>query len=360
MSLATLRAFWSIYGLMQDSSDKWTYSFAMKHQIETYLRRDKVWPDRFDESYIDDMVWEQIRDSVSAGDFASYLVHRPQPARYMQEAKSRYESCDKGLNAQPVSYLHAIERIESLAGHGDPGAMFHLGKIYSIGIAVEQDYAKAVDWYLRAIELNEVRAHCNLGWLYQSGLGVSEDKVRAFELLSFGAEQAVPVAMASIGVMLLKGEGCRADVERGFKVLEEAFEAGYSNAANCIADALFAGEAVEKDEDQAFSWLKRAAEQGDARTMAVLGHYLVTGSHGRQNVARGVGYLYDAMNLGFTSACLWLGALYEQGLGVERNLNMACMLFEMGSTQGDDECAFALERLNRGNVPPPAEFPRIN
>lgn len=335
-------------------------SFVMNNEIETYLQREKVWPDRFDESHIDEMVWEQIRESISAGDFASYLVHRPQPARYMEEAKKRYESIDKQLNSTPVFYFNAIKHIESLAQNGDPGAMFHLGKIYSIGIAVEQDYSKAEEWYLRAIELDEVRAHCNLGWLYQSGLGVSEDKVKAFELLSFGAEYGVPVAMATIGVMLLKGEGCAADAKRGYKVLEEAFDDGYNNAANCIADALFAGESVEKDEDLAFSWLARAVERGDARTMALLGHYLVTGSHGRRDVARGVGYLYDAMNRGFTSACLWLGALYEQGCGVEHNLNMACTLFERGKMLGDDECAFALERLTRGSVPPPGEFPQMN
>lgn len=332
----------------------------MNSGIETYLQREKVWPDRFDETHIDEMIWEQIRESASAGDFASYLVHRPQPARHMKEAKSRYDSIDKHLDTAPVCYLHAVERIESLARSGDAGAMFHMGKIYSIGIAVAQNFLAAERWYLRAIALDEVRAHCNLGWLYQSGLGLPEDKVRAFELLSFGADEGVPVAMATVGVMLLSGEGCSADPERGVKVLIEAFDDGYNNAANCLADAFFAGDHVPKDEDLAFDWLVRAAERGDARTMAILGHYLVTGSHGKTDVPRGVAYLYDAMNRGFTSACLWLGALYEQGQGVERNPTMARMLFERGRMLGDEECAFALERLNSGSVPPPADFPQMN
>ncbi len=332
----------------------------MKSGIEAYLQREKVWPDRFDESHIDDMVWEQIRQSDSAADFASYMVHRPQPARYMNEAKARYESIDMGPDSDPKFYPRAIAQIESLAESGDAGAMFHMGKIHSIGIAVPQDFLAAERWYLRAVELGEVRAHCNLGWLYQSGLGLPEDKARAFELLSFGAEMGVPVAKATVGVMLLSGEGCNADSVQGIKVLSEAFDEGYNNAANCIADALFAGEHLARDEGLAFDWLVRAAERGDTRTMAILGHYLVTGSHGRQDVARGVAHLYDAMNRGFTAACLWLGALYEQGCGVERNPTMARMLFERGRMLGDEECAFALERLDSGSVPPPADHPRIN
>lgn len=333
----------------------------MNSGIESYLLREKVWPDRFDESHIDELIWEEIRESASAGDFASYLVHRPQPARHMVEAKARYDAIDKQLHATPVCYIRVVERIQSLAQDGDAGAMFHMGKICSIGIAVEQDYATAEDWYLRAIALGEVRAHCNLGWLYQSGLGVAEDKVKAFELLSFGAARGVPVAMASVGVMLLDGEGCGADVEQGVRLLQEAFDDGYNNAANCLADAYFAGDAIDRDEALAFDWLARAARRGDWRTMAILGHYLVTGSHGKQDVPRGVAYLYDAMNRGFTKACLWLGALYEEGQGVERNPNMARMLFERGSMLGDEECAFALDRLNSGSVPPPpTDYPKIN
>lgn len=331
----------------------------MKRGIESYLQRENVWPDRFDESHIDELVWGEIRESGSAGDFASYLVHRPQPARYMAEAKARYEAIDKQLDREPVCYIHAVERIESLAEGGEAGAMFHMGKICSLGIAVAQDYAAAERWYLRAIERGEVRAHCNLGWLYQAGLGVAEDKVRAFELLRFGAEQGVPVAKATVGVMLLNGEGCSADADQAIAILKAAFDDGYNNAANCLADAYFAGDSVAKDETLAFDWLLRGAERGDRRTMAILGHYLVAGSHGKQDVPRGVAYLYDAMNRGFTSACLWLGALYEQGHGVERNPNMARMLFEKGSMLGDEECGFALDRLNSGGLPP-KDFPRRN
>ena len=333
----------------------------MNSIIESFIQRESVWPDNYDDSVIDDIVWSEIKASPSTGDFASYLVHRPQRARHIDAARARYESIDRRLDTAPVCYSRAIARIRILAEGGDAGAMFHLGKIYSLGIAVEQDYAVAEMWYLKAVDRGEIRAHCNLGWLYQSGLGVMQQKEKAFELLSIGAGQGVLAARASVGLMLLSGEGCQANPAQGVRILKEAFHDGYNNAANCLADAYFAGVGVAQDTGLGFDWLGHAADRGDERTMAILGHYLVTGSHGRTDIARGVDYMFRAVNRGFTLAHLWLGTLYEQGRGVERNPGMARMLFERGAAAGEELCELALERLQYTAASPPVpDASRLN
>jgi len=329
----------------------------MNSAIESFIARESVWPDCYDDRIIDDMIWSEISSSPSAGDFSCYLVHRPQCARYLDEARTRYESIDHRLDTVPVCYARAIERIRLLAESGDAAAMFHLGKIYSIGIAVEQDFTRAEKWYLRAIDLGEIRAHCNLGWMYQTGFGVMQQKQRAFELLSIGADNGVLAARATVGLMLLSGEGCQANPAQGISMLEQAFHDGYNNAANCMADAYFAGQYVVQDIALGFDWLGRAADRGDVRTMAILGHYLLTGSHGRTDVARGLAYMVSAVNRGFPQANLWLGALYEQGRGIERNPDMARMLYQSGVAAGDEECEFALARLLSEKVQPPAPAP---
>jgi len=331
----------------------------MNSTIESYLRRESVWPDSFDDSAIDDIVWSESRASQSAADFAGYLIHRPQCARHLDEARVRYESLEGRPDNAPVHYLRAIERIRVLADSGHAGAMFHLGKIYSLGIAVGQDLSVAEMWYLKAVDRGEIRAHCNLGWLYQSGFGMMQQKGKAFELLSIGADQGVLAARATVGLMLLSGKGCQADPVRGIRMLEAAFRDGYNNAANCLADFYFAGKDISKDTGLGFDWLGRAADRGDVRTMAILGHYLITGSHGRQDVARGVAYMFGAVNRGFTPACFWLGTLYAQGRGVERNPDMARMLFEGGAVAGDESCETALARLAYLAVPPPAADPSL-
>lgn len=316
--------------------------------------REKWWPDSFDDSTIENIVWQEIANSSSPGDFACYLVHRFLKAQHVDEAQARYDSLQGDGNADPVAYRHAITRIRLLAESGHAGALFHMGKVCALGIALEQDLEAAAEWYQRAVALGDMRAHCNLGWMHQSGLGVAEDKEEAFRLLSIGAEHGVLSAKAAVGMMLLKGEGCRANPAQALHCLEQAFEAGYNNAANCIADAYLGGMGVAQNIQAGHHWLERAAvERNDARSQAILGHYLVTGSHGKQDVAHGLELLQQAISNGYAAACLWLGALYAKGQGVDTDIERARMWYERGVTEGDPGCAHALMQLDGAATPAP-------
>ncbi len=324
----------------------------MKQPLEQFIERESAWPEPYDDQAIDALIWNCIQDSPSAGDFACYLVHRLKNARHTEAAKARYEAIDESQDPAPIHYFEAIKAIRGLAEDGDVGAMFHMGKIYSIGIAEDQDFQQAEYWYGKAVAGGDVRACCNLGWLYQSGYGLPARPEEAFKLLSRGAAEGVIVAKATIGVMLLSGEGCEADPPRAVQLLEESFAEGYNNAGNCLADAYFAGRHLEHDPDKGFAWLQRVVERGDERTQAMMGHYLVTGVHGRTDVATGIAHLTEAMNRGYLPACCWLGGLYERGLGVEKNPDLARTLYAQGAEGGDAESQFALMRMMSGAVMP--------
>lgn len=299
---------------------------------------------------IDDIIWSEIESSDSHGDFVCYAVHSPYKAKYLESAKARIDSGKYLDNLAPVHYLKAIERIEKLAETGDPSATFHMGKIYAIGIAVPQNLPLAVEWYEKAIALGEPRAYSNLGWFYQSGYGVPLDNSKAFELLSFGAENGVLSAKAAIGMMLLKGEGCALNTELGLQKLQESFHSGYLNAGNHIADMYFEGKLVPKNIELAHEWLMKVADSGDDRTMAILGHYLVTGSHGKTDTEKGLGLLEKAAQLQYLPAYLWLGTLYKKGLGVEQDAEKAIEWFKQGIKAGCRDCHIA---LNMMSIPEP-------
>ena len=322
----------------------------MSSLSEALTRHERWWPDAFDDSEIEALIWPEIVISTSRGDFACYLVHRLLKARHLEEARARYDHM-VDADPEPLHYFQAINKVRALAETGHAGAMFHMGKVHALGIAVEQDFGEAAQWYRRATEQGDMRAHCNLGWMYQSGMGVPEDKAEAFRLLSIGAAHGVLSAKAAVGMMLLKGEGCTADAQQALSVLEEAFEAGYGNAANCISDAYFAGECLPHDPELGHAWLGKVAERGDARSMAILGHYLITGSHGKTDITHGIALMYDAINHGYAPAYAWLGALYEKGQGLERDLGRAQTWYERGIAVGDEASAFALRRLQQQMMP---------
>ena len=120
-----------------------------------------------------------------------------------------------------------IEALLEAADQGDDEAMFALGVAYDFGEGVEQDHAKAVEWYLQASELGNIDAMYNLAVSYQIG------------------------------------EGVEADTEEAFDWFLKAAEGGHPDAMGIVARAYSNGDPVEQDDEKAAEWLAKGAETGD-------------------------------------------------------------------------------------------------
>lgn len=316
-------------------------------EIELYREMcSSCYGDHYDDCGIDEIVWSEIKSSTSKADFICYLLHSLQKARHKGDAWSRIKIMSGEAVGIPTGYRRVAQHIRGLALEGDETAMFHMGKMHALGIGIDKDWQLARSWYQEAIEADETRAYCDLGWLYLHGCsGIAKNKGEAFRLLIVGAQRGVPAAHASIGMMLLTGDGIPINTRLGLHMLHVAFDAGYNNAGNFLADVYFAGTHLKRDINLAHDWLVRVAARGDARTMAILGHYLITGSHGKQDVAQGLALLQDSINKEYIFAYLWMGTLYKDGKGVERDIGKAMEYFKRGATAGDKRCGQALMDL---------------
>ena len=68
-------------------------------------------------------------------------------------------------------YLTALEFAEKEAKDGSKEAYTLIGEIYSEGLGVPQDYAKAADSYAKAADLGDPNAQFSLGLLVAEGRG---------------------------------------------------------------------------------------------------------------------------------------------------------------------------------------------
>ncbi len=84
------------------------------------------------------------------------------------------------LRAQPLP--EELAGFVKQAGRGDTLAMISLGLAYHQGEGVPQDYAKAMDWYLKAYAKKDGDALNNIGVMYRDGLGVSKNEKVAYLL----------------------------------------------------------------------------------------------------------------------------------------------------------------------------------
>lgn len=103
---------------------------------------------------------------------------------------------------QNGDYETAIDGLLSLSAKGNLSAMTHLGVMYQVGLGVEKDLVKAVNYYQQAASLGFSAAQYNLGLLYQSGLGVKQDYTIAYELFTRAADQGHRKAKAAADVLL--------------------------------------------------------------------------------------------------------------------------------------------------------------
>lgn len=318
-----------------------------------------VWPAHLADDDIDDLIWQEIKDSQSRGDFICYLIHR-QRGRYLKEAQARLKVLET-VDRTPVGYVRAVERIRALAEGGDARAYFHMGKLAVHGIGMPQDMQVGVDWYRKGADAGELRCACNLGWIYLYGFDpIPPNKEEAFRLLSMGAENGVGAAMASIGLIWLTGDGRPADPKLGVEWMEKSFASGYNNAGNHLADAYFAGRYLPHDVEMGHTWLERVAAAGDERTMAILGFYLVTGSHGKTDVARGLALLQESIDKDYVPAYLWIGNLYRNGMGVAQDWALAREWFERGVEAGNTGCEKALADMLETAQPPAGGSPMLH
>lgn len=77
-------------------------------------------------------------------------------------------------------YRAAHAALREPAGRGDAWAQNALGNLYYLGLGVETDYRRAIDWYWKAAAQGNAAAQMNMGHLYDQGLGVARDPLRAF------------------------------------------------------------------------------------------------------------------------------------------------------------------------------------
>jgi TPR repeat protein len=59
-----------------------------------------------------------------------------------------------------------MEWLLKAAGQGYTDAQYNVGRLYSNGRGVTQDYPKAMDWYRKAADQGNVIALYNIGVLY--------------------------------------------------------------------------------------------------------------------------------------------------------------------------------------------------
>jgi len=194
-----------------------------------------------------------------------------------------------------------FQKMLDVAMLGDAQAQCELGKAYTEGEIVEQDYKKSLYWFNEAVKNGDVMAIGCLGVMYELGRGVEADINKAIEFYQRAAYENDPTGTYNMGLCYFYGKGnVKENKRRAINYITEVAEDGfveamkfliifYSEHSNFeksfywLEQVALTGDDdcqlrvgrcyekgtsfVEQDKEKAFEWYLKAAEQGNEQAM---------------------------------------------------------------------------------------------
>jgi TPR repeat protein len=240
----------------------------------------------------------------------NYLVYKPQ-GKYVSEP-----------NAQRGN-VHASDRFPMAAERSDVDAQYFLGSLYYEGNnpsenpedhVIQQDYALAELWFLKAASKGHAAAQYHLGVIYYVGQGTQRDFVKAAEWFYKAADQGLLEAQCYLGYLYQQGEGVPLDYGKGAAWFRKAADQGYAAAQFNLGYLYSNGQGVPQDYTQAADLYRAAASQGDENAQFALGVLYEEGKGVQRDYAQAATYYRKAADQGLTDAKASLDLLYSKRL----------------------------------------------
>ncbi|CAM6095755.1 unnamed protein product [Calypogeia fissa] len=171
-----------------------------------------------------------------------------------------------GLRGVPRDHAKALTWFVKAVEKGNSESTELLGEIYARGHGVPRNYSKAYEWFVEATSAGHYSAYNGMGWLYAKGLGVDKRNLtKARELFTKAADANDPNGHYNLGVLYLKGAGLKRDVEEARKHFLHAIGMSklmHPKALYQLAKMQQKGIGLRKDEATAVKLYKMVAEKG--------------------------------------------------------------------------------------------------
>ena len=298
--------------------------------------------------------------------------------------------------------------LKSSASKGNAAAQYSVGFQLEHGDGVTENKEEALKYYLMASENGHVKATLaaaklspdqealrlyasaaklgNMEAMYYAGeilyrYGRSRDAAR---FLRPAAEAGHTISQYMCGKILYEGDGVKQDYQKAAVFLKYAADSGHTEAAFLCGKLLAEGKGVKKDPIKAAYYLKTAADNGNVEAMYILGSCLPDGEDYLKEASKqghipsmlAYGYKLDQDNKPEEAAQIYLkaaelhdsdalcniGVMYENGRGIEKNIEKALQCYReaalLGSPLGQYNYAVLLE--SRGDKEQAIKFYKMS
>jgi hypothetical protein len=144
-------------------------------------------------------------------------------------------------------FLTAFAEAMKNVGQGDMRAMTLLGELFSNGLGVPQDDAKAAKWYQLAADRGDRDAMFALAIFHMTRRGGLHDRNEAAKLFAAAAKLGHSAAAYDLGLLYLEGQQFPQDFRRAAELFTQASQEGNSEAQYALATLYRDGKGVPLD-----------------------------------------------------------------------------------------------------------------
>lgn len=263
-------------------------------------------------------------------------------------AQTRDYDVTVGLRAlESGDFAAAVANLTEGSMQGYGIAQYHLGLMYHQGIGIEVDYERAMQLYALSAQQGLSRAQVNLALMYDRGEGTAQDYREAYYWYRQAAEQGNADGQYALGTMNFYGQGRSTDYEEAIRWYQEAARQGHRDAQFNLGVMHMNGLGTDANPVVALTWFTMAADSGSADAQYNAGLMYASGLGTERDLAAARDYLLQAAEQGMRDAEAQLGLLFVSADTEElsRDYEQARFWFNRAAHRGDALSQFYLGRI---------------
>ncbi len=225
----------------------------------------------------------------------------------------------------------------------DPIAQLDLGWQYFRGNkekGIEKNLAKALDLFRLSVAQGLAQSQVNLGLMYLNGEGTEPNASLAVEWLHKAADQEHGDALCILGNIYRSGKVVPQNYALALQLFNKAATQECACAEWFLGVMYFYGQGVEKQPSEAAKWLWKAASQEELLKNPAIFQERYTKRQGtglKVYIAENALEQYIKTQRFYVShSQILLAHLYENGLGIPKNIVYAYALVYLASKNGNE------------------------
>ncbi len=258
-----------------------------------------------------------------------------------QPTKRRFLAHLGRLYAKRGQTRAALEAYRLATGRGSAVAANNLGTMYARGEGVIEDQDRATQLYRKAAHRGLSAAMLTMAVRSRTGRGTPESLSSALFWYERAHEAGDVTATNDLGVMYQNGYAISEDDAHAVALFHDALSRDHTQAAAArnLAKAYETGEGVDPAADRALGFYTWAFKAGHADSADDVGRLLAEGAMGEADPVAAAEWYARGARAGSIYATVSLADAYADGVGVDRDTDLARTLYQTAFTEALSEDA---------------------